>query len=383
MINRLLPIIRKEFRHIRRDKRVLAVLTLVPAGLLLLNGYALNFDVNHIRTAVVNYDKGSVSRGFIQSFLTSGYFDYVQDLSSVEEATKLLDDGEVRLVLVLPPDFSDRLLAHKAVSAQMLVDGMDASAATTIVGYAQAVTLQYSQKIILQTLSKIGRGNYLPVNFEARVWYNPELKSAKFLVPGLIGFILAITCVIATSLSIVKEKERNTVEQINVSPVNSLDFIIGKLVPYALISMVAAALVLLAAYVLFDVVIKGSIVLLFFSTLLFIIAALSIGLFVSTISNSQQVAFQIAAAASMVPTIVLSGFVFPIRSMPLWLQFLSNITPAKFYLVILRSIILKGVGLSAFWSRALSSALRYGASRNQHGSLEKDYRVRTWPRIGS
>jgi ABC-2 type transport system permease protein len=353
MINRLLPIIKKEFRHIRRDRRVLAVLTLVPAGLLLLNGYALNFDVNHIRTAVVNYDKGSVSRGFVQSFLTSGYFEYVKDLSTVDEATKLLDDGEVRLVLVLPPDFSDRLLAHDAVSAQMLVDGMDASAATTVVGYAQAVTLQYSQKIILQTLSKIGRGNYLPINYEARVWYNPELKSAKFLVPGLIGFILAITCVIATALSIVKEKERNTVEQINVSPVRSLDFIVGKLVPYALISLVAAALVLLAAYALFDVVIKGSIILLFFSTLLFIIAALSIGLLVSTVSDSQQVAFQIAAIVSIVPTVVLSGFVFPIRSMPWWLQILSNITPAKFYLVILRSIILKGVGLSAFWEQGV------------------------------
>jgi ABC-2 type transport system permease protein len=277
----------------------------------------------------------------------------VKDLSTVDEATKLLDDGEVRLVLVLPPDFSDRLLAHDAVSAQMLVDGMDASAATTVVGYAQAVTLQYSQKIILQTLSKIGRGNYLPINYEARVWYNPELKSAKFLVPGLIGFILAITCVIATALSIVKEKERNTVEQINVSPVRSLDFIVGKLVPYALISLVAAALVLLAAYALFDVVIKGSIILLFFSTLLFIIAALSIGLLVSTVSDSQQVAFQIAAIVSIVPTVVLSGFVFPIRSMPWWLQILSNITPAKFYLVILRSIILKGVGLSAFWEQGV------------------------------
>jgi ABC-2 type transport system permease protein len=353
MIKRLLPIIKKEFRHIRRDKRVLAVLTLVPAGLLLLNGYALNFDVNHIRTAVVNYDKGSVSREFVRSFLTSGYFEYVKDLNTVASATVLLDDGDVRMVLVIPPDFSDRLLARDPVQVQILVDGMDANAATTVVGYSQAVTLQYSQKIILQTISKLGRGNYLPINYEARIWYNPELKSTKFLVPGLIGFILAITCVIATSLSIVREKERNTVEQINVSPVHSLDFILGKLIPYALISLVAAALVLLAAYVMFDVVIKGSILLLFFSTLLFISAALSIGLLVSAISDSQQVAFQIAAIVSMVPTIILSGFIFPIRSMPWWLQVLSNITPAKFYLVILRSIVLKGVGLSAFWEQGV------------------------------
>ena len=351
MIDRLLPIIKKEFRHIRRDKRVLAVLTLVPAGLLLLNGYALNFDVNHIKTAVVNQDKTARSRDFINSFVNSGYFDYTKDLATSEEATHMLDDGHVRMVLVVPSRFSDHLLANEAVSIQILVDGMDANSATTIVGFAQVVTLQFSQKIVLTNLAKIGRANYIPINVEGRIWYNPELKSAKFLVPGLIAFILAITAVIATSLSIVREKERNTIEQINVSPVHSFDFIIGKLIPYALISLVAAALVLLSAYLLFGVVIKGSVLLLFGATLLFIVAALSIGLLVSTISDSQQVAFQIAAVVSILPTILLSGFVFPIRSMPWWLQILSNVTPAKFYLVILRSILLKGVGLAAFWEQ--------------------------------
>ena len=353
VLKRLWPIIRKEFRHIRRDKRVLAVLTLVPAALLLLNGYALNFDVTHIRTAVVDHDKSATSRDFIQSFVSSGYFDQVKDLRTSYEATRLLDNGEVRLVIVVPSGFSEKLLARETVDVQLLVDGMDASAATTIVGYAQAMVLQYSQRIILQAMSKIGRGSYIPVNYEMRMWYNPELKSARFLVPGLIAFILAITCVIATSLSIVKEKERNTIEQINVSPIHALDFIVGKLIPYALISLVAAALVLLAAYFLFDVVIKGSVLLLFFATLLFITAALSIGLFVSTVSDSQQVAFQIAAIVSIAPTIILSGFIFPIRSMPWWLQVLSNITPAKFYLVILRSIVLKGAGLSAFWEQGV------------------------------
>ena len=357
MIDRLLPIIKKEFRHIRRDKRVLAVLTLVPAGLLLLNGYALNFDVNHIKTAVVNQDKTARSPDFINSFVNSGYFDYTQDLVTSEEATHMLDDGHVRMVLVVPSGFSDHLLANEAVSIQILVDGMDANSATTIVGFAQVVTLQYSQKIVLTNLAKIGRANYIPINVEGRIWYNPELKSAKFLVPGLIAFILAITAVIATSLSIVREKERNTIEQINVSPVHSFDFIMGKLIPYALISLVAAALVLLAAYLLFDVVIKGSVLLLFGATLLFIVAALSIGLLVSTISDSQQVAFQIAAVVSILPTILLSGFMFPIRSMPWWLQILSNVTPAKFYLVVLRSILLKGVGLAAFWEQIVYLAL--------------------------
>ena len=349
IIRRLRPIIIKEFRQIRRDKRVLAILTLVPAILLLLNGYALNFDVQHIKMAVYDEEKSATSREFANSFVTSGYFDYVETLSSSAEATKLLDDAKVKCALIIPHDFSHKLFSKESSDIQILVDGMDANSATTIVGYVQVVALQYSQKIRLQNLAKIGRGNYIPIQFDARVWYNPELKSAKFLVPGLIGFILAITAVIATSLSIVKEKERNTIEQIDVSPISSIELIVGKMIPYALISLVAATIVLIAAYFLFGVIIKGSIFLLFCATLLFIVAALSIGLFVSTISDSQQVAFQLASLFSMMPTIMLSGFMFPIRSMPWWLQVLSNITPAKFYLVILRSIILKGVGVSAFW----------------------------------
>ncbi len=176
-------------------------------------------------------------------------------------------------------------------------------------------------------------------------------------MPGLIGFILGITAIIATSLSIVKEKERNTIEQIDVSPITPVQLIIGKLIPYAVISLIAAAFTLIAAYVLFGVTIKGSIVLLFFCTLLFILAALSIGLFVSTVADTQQVAFQLAALLSMLPTLIFSGFMFPIRSMPIWLQIFSNITPAKYYLVILRSIILKGVGLSAFWPQVLFLAI--------------------------
>jgi len=360
-LRRLRPIIIKEFRQIRRDKRVLAILTLVPALLLLLNGYALNFDVQHIKMGVYDEERSASSREFINSFVTSGYFDYVQMLSSPGEATALLDEARAKCALIIPNDFSHKIASGQAASIQVLVDGMDANTATTIVGYVQVVALQYSQKIILSNLAKIGRGNYIPIQFDARIWYNPELKSAKFLVPGLIGFILAITAVIATSLSIVKEKERNTIEQIDVSPVKPIELIIGKMIPYALISLLAATIVLFAAYFLFDVVIKGSLILLFGATLLFIVAALSIGLFVSTIAQNQLVAFQLAALFSILPTMILSGFMFPIRSMPWWLQIISNVTPAKFYLVILRSIILKGVGLSAFWQQALYLMLFTGA----------------------
>lgn len=353
MIQWLKPIVVKEFRQIRRDKRVLAILTVVPAVLLLLNGYALNLDVQHIKMAVYDEEKSAASREFVNSFVTSGYFDYVRLLSSSGEATRLLDDAQVACAIVIPSDFSHKILSNESADIQVLVDGMNANTATTIVGYVQVVAMEYSQKIVLSNLAKIGKANYIPIQFDARIWYNPELKSAKFLVPGLIGFILAITAVIATSLSIVKEKERNTIEQIDVSPISPLELIVGKMIPYAVISLVAALLVLVAAYFLFDVVIKGSLLLLFGTTLLFILAALSIGLFVSTVSDSQQVAFQLAALMSMLPTMILSGFMFPIRSMPWWLQVISNITPAKFYLIILRSIILKGVGLSAFWPQVV------------------------------
>ncbi len=351
LLRKLKPIIVKEFRQIRRDRRVLLILTVVPAIQLLINGYAMNFDVQHIRMAVYDQERSAASRAFVNSFVTSGYFDYVDMLSSSKEATDLLDNAKIKCALIIPDNFSKELTSGQPIDIQVLVDGSESNTAATIVGYVQVVALDYSQDIIIHNLAKIGRGNYIPIQLQARIWYNPELKSAKFLVPGMIGFILAITGVIATALSIVKEKERNTIEQIDVSPITPLQLIVGKTIPYALISLVAAALVLLAAYFMFDVVIKGSIILLFFSTLLFIICALSIGIFVSTISDNQQVAFQLATVASMLPTIMLSGFMFPIRSMPWWLQVISNVTPAKFYLVILRSIILKGVGVSAFWQQ--------------------------------
>jgi len=357
MFRRLTPIIKKEFLQIRRDKRVLAILTLFPALLMLLNGYALNSDVQHVRMAVCDQEKSHESRDFTDAFVTSGYFDYVAMPGSTTEATAMLNDGDVKLALVIPPDFSHKILSGEQAEIQVLVDGMDANYATTIVGYVQAISLEYSRNIILKNLAKFGRGNYIPVDYEARIWYNPELKSAKFLVPGLIGFVLAITAVIATSLSIVKEKERNTIEQIDVSPISPVELIVGKMIPYVLISLVAAALVLTAGYFLFDVAIKGSLILLFFTTLLFIVAALSIGLYVSAVSETQMVAFQLAALLATLPTMMFSGFMFPIRSMPWWLQIISNMTPAKFYLVILRGIILKGVGLASWWPQVVYLAI--------------------------
>ncbi|MEW6062205.1 MAG: ABC transporter permease, partial [Bacteroidota bacterium] len=193
MFKQLRPMIVKEFRQIKRDKRVLAILTLVPALLLLLNGYALNFDVKHIPMAVYDAEKSKQSREFVNSFITSGYFDYQMVVDDYTKAKECIDEGKVKLVLAIPPTFSQEILSGRQATVQALVDGMDANSASTIIGYTQAVTLQYSQNIILQNLAKIGKKSFIPINYQPKIWYNPELKSAKFLVPGLIAFILAIT----------------------------------------------------------------------------------------------------------------------------------------------------------------------------------------------
>ncbi len=353
MNDRILSIILKEFRQIRRDKRALGVLIFIPALLLIIMGYAINFDVKHIPLAVYDEEKSSASREFLRTFFNSEYFDLKYDLRSSKEIDELINAGKIRVAVVIPTKFSQDLFAGRETNIQVLIDAADANTATTAVGYINAMAVDYSNKILIKTLSRAGRGNYVPIDFRPRMWYNPELKSAKFLIPGLIGFILTITAVVSTALSIVREKERGTLEQILVSPIKPSEFILGKTIPYVLIAFFSTGFILLVGFIFFGIVIKGSIILLFLTTLVFIIAALSIGLFVSTIANSQQLAFQLSTLMSVLPTMILSGFIFPIRSMPVAIQVLTNITPAKFYLIILRSIVLKGVGIEAFWQQII------------------------------
>jgi ABC-2 type transport system permease protein len=200
---------------------------------------------------------------------------------------------------------------------------------------------------------KSGQKNYVPIDLETRFWYNPDLQTTRFLIPGLIAMILLITAAISVSLSLVREKERGTIEQINVSPINSFELIAGKILPYLLLSLFNAAMILIVGYFLFGVEIKGSIILLFLSTLLFLSASTGIGILVSVIADSQQVAFSVATFATLLPSVILSGFIFPIESMPLAVQILTNITPAKFFIEILRAIVIRGVGIASFWDQAL------------------------------
>jgi ABC-2 type transport system permease protein len=357
MLNRIKAIALKEIRQLKRDKRMLYVLFIFPLMLLVLFGYAINFDAHHIKVVVYDQDKSVDSRDFIRTLTSSEYFDlvgYINDESKIQE---VLDTKTAQCVIVFPKDMSRNLYSKQTgisgTKIQVLIDGVDANTASLINSYITSATAAYSQNLQSQTLAVIGKKAYVPVDIHPAFWFNPDLNSTFFLIPGLIVMILIITAVVSISLSIVREKERGTIEQINVSPLTSAEMLIGKTIPYAVISLFIAAFILVAGYFLFGITIRGNLILLFFSTLLFLFASLNLGILVSSISDSQQVAFQIATLVSMLPSMLLSGFIFPIESMPPVVQIITNITPAKFFLVVLRGILLKGVGIGDLWDQLL------------------------------
>lgn len=353
MFHRILAIAKKEYRQLKRDTRMLFIVFFFPVVLLAIFGYAINFDVKHIKIAVYDQDKSDYTREYIDGLISSEYFDLVKYVSDDNEIKALLDKKIVQAVIVFPNDLSRRLNNNEEVKVQYLVDGVDGNTATVIVNYANAATFNYSLKLTKEYLAVTGKKMYVPINLEPRFWFNPELVSVFFLIPGLMGMILIITAVISVSLSIVREKERGTIEQLNVSPLTSIELIIGKILPYIVISLINATIVLIAGYVLFGIAIKGDLLLLLLGTLTFLFAAIGLGIFISTIADSQQVAFQAANVSSLLPSLILSGFIFPIESMPTVIQWVTNITPAKFYIVILRAILLRGAGLSAFWDQLI------------------------------
>lgn len=353
MFNRIFAIAKKEMRQLKRDTRMLFIVFFFPVVLLAIFGYAINFDVHHIKIAVYDQDRSEYTRDYVSGLISSEYFDLVTYIDNDDQIKKLLDEKIVQAVVVFPKDMSRKLLSKQEVKIQFLVDGVDGTSANVIQNYVNAATYSYSLQLTKEYLAVTGKKIYVPIDLQPRFWFNPDLQSTRFLIPGLMGMILIITAVISISLSIVREKERGTIEQINVSPLSSIEFILGKTIPYIVISLINATIVLLAGYILFDIVIKGNILLLLFGTFAFLFAALSLGVFISTISDSQQVAFQAANVTSLLPSLILSGFIFPIESMPVAIQILTNITPAKFYIVILRAILLRGAGISAFWDQLI------------------------------
>ncbi|MFA7287783.1 MAG: ABC transporter permease [Melioribacteraceae bacterium] len=351
MINRIKAVAKKELKQIIRDRRLLIVIFFFPVFLLGIFGYAVNFDVKNIHLAIYDQEKSSLSRDFINTLTSSDYFVITEIINSDSQIKEILNKKRAQAVLVIDRDFSKNLFSAKQSEIQVLVDGVDGNTSSIVYNYINVAVFSFNNKIQKEQFDSKGLTPPKGIEVEPVFWFNPDLKSTHFLIPGLIAMILIVTSVISVSLTFVREKEKGTIEQINVSSVSSFELITGKSLPYIIISLINAAFILIAGYILFDVVVKGSYILLFLTTLVFIVASVSLGIFISVISDSQQVAFSISTFVSLLPSVILSGFVFPIESMPFLVQIITNITPAKFYLVILRSIILKGVGVSAFWDQ--------------------------------
>jgi ABC-2 type transport system permease protein len=367
-VRKILAVARKEFRQIVRDRLTLMTLLFVPAFFLLLYGYALNFDIRHVRLAVDDRDGSAASRSLVSAFVNSGYFDLVanvdavfdsaasrgegRDRSALPTATRLMDRNEVRLVLVVPSGFARALRTGQSAPVQVLLNGDNANTATTVMGYALTIIRSESAR---QAPAVPGSGPVLSV--EPRVWYNPELRSALFLVPGLIAYIAMITAVVSTALSIVREKERGTMEQVRMAPLGAATFVAGKTIPYFAVSLMSALGIIVTAMVLFGMPMRGSWLLLLVALSLFLVGALGLGVLISSAADTQQVAFQAALLVSFLPTLMLSGFIFPIASMPQFLQIVTYAVPARYFLVALRAIVLKGAGLHVYWPALVALAL--------------------------
>jgi ABC-2 type transport system permease protein len=353
-LDRLRPIARKEFRQIRRDPRSLVFLLGLPAFLLLLFGFALNFDVKRVPLAVFDLDGSPASRDLVAKFTATEHFRLKARGDDPRALDGLLAREEARVGLVIPRGYAEDLAAGREPAVQVVLDGANASSAATIAGYVGAIFQEYSVRLTTELLEKRGRrGIELPLDVRTRVWYNPELRSVKFLIPGLMAFILMVIVVVSTAFSVVREKERGTMEELRVSPVRASELIVGKTVPYIFISLLSAHLVLLLGYVLFGVGIRGHYLLLLLAMTLFLTGGLAQGVLISTATKTQQAAFMIAMLTTFLPTLILSGFIFPIRNMPVAIQAVSYLVPARYFLVALRTIMLKGAGLPAFWDQLL------------------------------
>ncbi len=337
-------ILYKELIHILRDRKTLMIIVSMPVIQLMLYGYAINTDVKHIATAIYDEDQTSLSRRLTQHLEQSGYFDVRIQAQSNEDIRKAMDLGKAKAGLHIPPNFTRDLLAGKQTHLQMLIDGTDSNPANTALNVSQALISNFTLQEGLAPVS------VSPIDFRPRLWYNPDLKSPFFMIPGLVGLLIQILIPAITATAIVREKERGNIEQLLVTPIKPYELIIGKLIPYVLIGVIIAVSVLGTARVLFEVPIRGSLLTLLALTLVFITVCLGIGLFASTVADNQQQASQIVMVF-IPPSILLSGFIFPREMMPKAIYYLGNIIPLTHYVQIIRGIVLKGSGFADLWNQ--------------------------------
>jgi ABC-2 type transport system permease protein len=346
--SRLFSLIRKEFIQIWRDPRTLALVLAMPAMQLLLMGYAATNDVRHVPLAVFDQDRGPDARRLLDAYRAADYFDISFEVNSEEEMRSLIDGGDARAGLIIPPDYSTQLVGGGSTQLAFVLDGSDPTVASTSLSAAQLIGQEYAAELQASRLERLGQTTLRaqPLEVRSQVWYNPDLVSSHFMVPGVIGMILYSITSILTATAIVRERERGTIEQLIVTPIRSWELVVGKLIPYALLAFLNTLAVLALGSWLFDVPIRGDLSLILVFSGLFLLTGLGIGLLASTIAGTQQEAMLIVFM-TLLPSVFLSGFFFPIEAMPRFLQLVSYLIPLKYYLVIIRSLLIKGVGASA------------------------------------
>ncbi|MDR3610893.1 MAG: ABC transporter permease [Ignavibacteriaceae bacterium] len=350
----ILHIIKKEFLQFRRDPKMFAIILIAPVIQLIFLGYAATLDVNVVHTLVYDQDKTYESRKFIESFTSSGFFKINYYADNYTQLTTNLDKGEIIFALIIPKDFSQKIQRRETSPVQAIFNGSDGNTASIAAGYVAKVVQGYARNILLNYMDKSGR-KILPVGTiepEIRVWYNPQLLTRYFMVPGIVGLLLSIITLILTSLGIVKEKEIGTLEQLIVTPIKPWQLIMGKLVPFVILGFVSVVIVLTAMTYIFDIPVRGSVPFLFLCSFFYILSTLGLGLFVSTISKTQQQAMMIAIFGIMMPMVYLSGFAFPIENMPKIIQYISYLIPLRYFIAIIRGVILKGIGFNELWQEA-------------------------------
>ncbi|HMN30539.1 MAG TPA: ABC transporter permease [Caldilineaceae bacterium] len=353
MLSRIVAMLRKEFIQIRRDRRTLAMVLVMPVMQLLLFGYGINTVVNHLSMAVFDEAGDADSRALIAAFVNSSYFDVHSYVRSQSELAAAIDSGEAKVALHIPPDFGDRVLTGQSGQAQILIDGSDPNVASTASFAAGAVAQAAAAELPGSLLAQRSlAGASAAIDLRPVVLYNPSMLSVNFMVPGVIGLIMQFQTLLLTAFAVVRERERGTLEQLVVTPIRTWELMLGKILPYTLIASLASVFILIAGWLLFGVAVAGSLLLLGGLSVLFLLGSLGLGLLISTVSQTQAQAMQMAMFVTM-PSILLSGFMYPRDTMPLVIQKLGLLVPLTYYLQILRGIMLKGVGLQLLWSNVL------------------------------
>jgi len=346
----LWPMLWKEFVQMRRDRFTLGMMIGLPAIQLLLFGFAIRTEVRHLPTVVLDESRTMESRAFVDAIRNTGNFDIVGSVGSRDEVRRRIERGEARAAVIIPPDYEVDIKRRRTAQTQVIVDAADPLASTAAISGATLAGQARSA-----TLGAPNTPRVVPIDVRVRPWYNPGLESSIYIVPGVIGLLLTLTLLMITAMALVRERERGTLEQLIVTPISKSGLMLGKVLPFALVGYVQVTVILLLGRFVFDVPIRGSLVLLYLITAPFIVASLALGLFVSTVVRTQVQAMQLSFVF-ILPTVLLSGFMFPREAMPPFAQWLGAIFPITYYLRVLRGILLKGVGIDALWQDTLALA---------------------------